>query len=223
LNFELYSRYTPWWLCILTSAWLLSHLTNESSIQSWIFAGLFTYLSLLGLYDLRQKRHAILRNYPVSGHLRFLFERFRPEIRQYLIESDTEKLPFSRNQRALVYQRAKGVSDKRPLGTIQDVYQTGMEWLAHTASPSQHIPHESLRTIVGGKECLQPYAISVFNVSAMSFGALSANAIMALNKGAQMGGFAHDTGEGSVSDYHRRYGGDLIWELGSGYFGCRQK
>jgi len=171
--------------------------------------------------DVNQKKHAILRNYPVSGHLRFLFERFRPEIRQYLLESDTEQLPFSRNERALVYQRAKGDSDKRPLGTIENLYSGGTEWLMHTINPGEHLKPEDLRVAVGGTDCAKPYSISVFNISAMSFGSLSANAIMALNKGAKMGGFAHDTGEGSVSDYHRRYGGDLIWELGSGYFGCR--
>jgi len=171
--------------------------------------------------DVNQKKHAILRNYRVSGHLRFLFERFRPEIRQYLLESDTEQLPFSRNERALVYQRAKGDSDKRPLGTIENLYSGGTEWLMHTINPGEHLKPEDLRVAVGGTDCAKPYSISVFNISAMSFGSLSANAIMALNKGAKMGGFAHDTGEGSVSDYHRRYGGDLIWELGSGYFGCR--
>lgn len=217
-----YSRYTPWVLCILSALFIISHLTPVSSLLTWFFALVFIGASFLGLSDILQKNHAILRNYPVSGHIRFLFETFRPEIRQYLLESDTEKLPFSRNQRALVYQRAKGASDKRPLGTIEDVYKSGTEWLSHTASPSKHITADSLRTMVGGKDCTQPYSMSIFNVSAMSFGSLSANAIMALNKGAKMGGFAHDTGEGSVSKYHREYGGDLIWELGSGYFGCRK-
>ena len=217
-----FSRYTPWMLCILMTLLLVGTISLKASLSAWLFCLSFVFLSLLGLSDVLQKHHAILKNYPVSGHLRFLFETFRPEIRQYLLESDTEKLPFSRNQRALVYQRAKGASDKRPLGTIEDVYKTGAEWLAHTANPSGHIAPHELKTLVGGKDCSQPYSISVFNVSAMSFGALSANAIMALNKGAKMGGFAHDTGEGSVSAYHRKYGGDLIWELGSGYFGCRK-
>ena len=217
-----YSRYTPWMLCILSALFIISQLTPVSSLLTWFFALIFIGASFLGLSDILQKNHAILRNYPVSGHIRFLFETFRPEIRQYLLESDTEKLPFSRNQRALVYQRAKGASDKRPLGTIEDVYKSGTEWLSHTANPSKHVTLDSLRTMVGGKDCTQPYSMSIFNVSAMSFGSLSANAIMALNKGAKMGGFAHDTGEGSVSKYHREYGGDLIWELGSGYFGCRK-
>ena len=217
-----YSRYTPWMLCILSALFIVWHWSPASSFMMWFLGIIFIALSFLGLSDFRQKHHAILRNYPVSGHIRFLFETFRPEIRQYLLESDTEKLPFSRNQRSLVYQRAKGASDKRPLGTIEDVYKSGTEWLTHTANPSGHVALSSLRTVVGGKDCTQPYSISVFNISAMSFGALSANAIMALNKGAKMGGFAHDTGEGSVSPYHRKYGGDLIWELGSGYFGCRK-
>ena len=217
-----FSRYIPWGLCfffaILTGLQLQ---VGHHGIDAYLWFGLFTFLSVLGFGDVTQKKHAILRNYPVSGHLRFLFETFRPEIRQYLLESDTEKLPFSRNQRALVYQRAKGASDKRPLGTIEDIYKSGTEWLAHTINPVGHIQPEDLRVTVGGASCLKPYSISIFNVSAMSFGSLSANAIMALNKGAKMGGFAHDTGEGSVSDYHRRYDGDLIWEVGSGYFGCR--
>ena len=216
------SRFLPWGICILIALLIVSGLRLSSSWDMWFFAVVFVYLSWMGLNDVMQTKHAITNNYPVSGHLRFLFETFRPEIRQYLLESDTEKLPFSRNQRALVYQRAKGESDKRPLGTIEDAYRQGMEWLPHTINPTKHIAINDLRTRVGGAKCLMPYDISLFNVSAMSFGSLSGNAIMALNKGAKMGGFAHDTGEGSVSDYHRRYGGDLIWELGSGYFGCRK-
>ena len=217
-----FSRFIPWALCIFfTILMALQIQSGHDSLGAYLWFGLFTFLSVIGFQDATQKHHAILRNYPVSGHLRFLFETFRPELRQYLIESDTEKLPFSRNQRALVYQRAKGASDKRPLGTIEDNYKVGMEWLSHTINPVGHVKPESLRVTVGGASCKKPYSISIFNVSAMSFGSLSANAIMALNKGAKMGGFAHDTGEGSVSDYHRRYGGDLIWELGSGYFGCR--
>jgi glutamate synthase domain-containing protein 2 len=218
------SRYYIWVICVvLTIAFSQGVISNPELLSLKIVVGIFLLLSLLGVRDLLQSKHAILKNYPVIGHLRFLFETFRVEIRQYLLESDTEELPFSRNQRALVYQRSKGESDKRPLGTIIDVYQPGTEWLLHTMNPQKHIKPEELRVKVGGVDCLQPYDISAFNISAMSFGALSANAIMALNKGAQMGGFAHDTGEGSVSDYHRRYGGDLIWELGSGYFGCRNE
>ena len=181
---------------------------------------LFLALSLLGLYDLQQQHHAILRNYPIIGHLRFMLETIRPEIRQYFLESETEASPFSRAQRSLVYSRAKGESDKRPFGTQLDTRAVGYEWINHSMAPTVLHTHD-FRVTVGGAECKQPYSISLFNISAMSFGALSANAIMALNQGAKLGGFAHDTGEGSISRHHRTYGGDLIWEIGSGYFGCR--
>ncbi len=182
----------------------------------------FLMLSLLGLYDLQQSHHAILRNYPIIGHLRFMLETIRPEIRQYFLESETEAAPFSRAQRTLVYTRAKGQSDKRPFGTQLDVRAIGYEWINHSIAPTQLAGH-NFRVTVGGKDCTQPYDISLFNVSAMSFGALSANAIQALNLGAKLGGFAHDTGEGSISRHHRAQGGDLIWEIGSGYFGCRDE
>ena len=190
-------------------------------------AALFTALSvfgaltLLGFYDLAQTRHAVLRNYPISAHLRFLLEEIRPEMRQYFFESETDGLPFSRNQRAIVYQRAKMALDKRPFGTQLDVYAQGYEWLRHSIAPKE-VASESFRITVGGPDCARPYSMSVFNISAMSFGALSANAIRALNKGAALGGFAHDTGEGGYSPYHREGGGDVIWEIGSGYFGCRK-
>ncbi len=174
----------------------------------------------IGISDLRQTRHALLRNYPVIGHLRFLFEWIRPEIRQYFLESDREAVPFSREQRSLVYQRSKNESDKRPFGTQLDVHGVGYEWINHSLQPSTVASHD-FRTAIGGARCTRPYAASLFNISAMSFGALSANAIMALNGGAKAGGFAHDTGEGSISQHHRVHGGDLIWEIGSGYFGCR--
>ena len=174
----------------------------------------------LGVYDVTQRRHAVLRNYPVIGHLRFLFEGFRPEIRQYLIESDQDEEPFSREERSLVYQRAKGVEDKRPFGSRQRVYDAGYEWLTHSIVP-RHIEDSDFRVTIGGPDCRQPYEASIYNISAMSFGALSANAILALNRGAKAGGFAHDTGEGGISRYHRQGGGDLIYEIGSGYFGCR--
>lgn len=181
---------------------------------------LFLLLSIVGLYDLQQSHHAILRNYPIIGHLRFMLEYIRPEIRQYFLESETEASPFSRAQRTLVYTRAKGETDKRPFGTQLDVRAIGYEWINHSIAPTKLTSHD-FRTKVGGKDCTQPYDISLFNVSAMSFGALSANAIQALNQGAKLGGFAHDTGEGSISRHHRTHGGDLIWEIGSGYFGCR--
>ncbi|NDI22163.1 MAG: FMN-binding glutamate synthase family protein [Betaproteobacteria bacterium] len=206
----------------LALAGLLCFISAAAWLLGWIhgfFALLFGSLLLLGLRDVSQEHHAILRNYPIIGHFRFLFEAIRPEIRQYFIESDTERVPFSRDQRAIVYQRAKGVLDKRPFGSKADVYANGYEWINHSITPSKIASHD-FRVLVGAQR-KQPYSLSLFNVSAMSFGALSPNAILALNKGAKLGGFAHDTGEGSISRYHREPGGDLIWELGSGYFGAR--
>ena len=195
-----------------------------SFLTPWAWAGvaLFGGLTFLGIRDLRQTRHAILRNYPILGHMRFMFEGIRPEIRQYLIESDQDELPFSRDERSLVYQRAKGVEDKRPFGTRERVYEAGYEWITHSVRP-RHIDNPDFRVAVGGPDCAQPYSASVYNISAMSFGALSSNAILALNQGAKAGGFAHDTGEGGISRYHRQGGGDIIWEIGSGYFGCRAR
>ncbi len=194
------------------------------SVSGWAVLPLilFAWLTLLGIYDVTQTRHAILRNYPVLGHMRFMFEGIRPEIRQYLIESDQDEEPFSRDDRSIVYQRAKGVEDKRPFGTRQRVYDAGYAWLTHSIQPV-HIADFDFRITIGGSACKQPYSASIYNISAMSFGALSANAISALNNGARIGGFAHDTGEGSISRYHRSGGGDLIWEIGSGYFGCRNE
>ncbi len=177
-------------------------------------------LVALGIWDLTQRRHSILRNYPLLGHMRFLFEGIRPEIRQYLIESDQDEEPFSREERSIVYQRAKGVEDKRPFGTRQEVYDTGYAWLNHSLQP-KHLDTWDWRVQIGGPDCAKPYASSLYNVSALSFGSMSANAILALNSGAKMGGFAHDTGEGGISRYHRAGGGDIIYEIGSGYFGCR--
>ena len=180
----------------------------------------FGAFAALGLHDFVQTKHAILRNYPVIGHMRFLFEGIRPEIRQYLIESDEDEEPFSREERSLIYQRAKGDEDKRPFGTRARVYDSGYEWITHSVVPKQIADHD-FRITVGGPDCSIPYEASIYNISAMSFGSLSANAILALNTGARKGGFAHDTGEGGISRYHREGGGDLIWEIGSGYFGCR--
>jgi glutamate synthase domain-containing protein 2 len=204
----------------IVALWVISALQLVVGQASLLWVLLLTGLVVLGVHDLQQTRHAILRNYPIIGHLRFLLEFIRPELRQYFIEADGDAVPFSRSQRSLVYARAKGESDKRPFGTQMDVHAIGYEWLTHSISPSV-IPTHDFRVQVGGSKCTQPYNISLFNVSAMSFGALSANAIMALNLGAKKGGFAHDTGEGSISRYHREHGGDLIWEIGSGYFGCR--
>ncbi|WP_409334237.1 FMN-binding glutamate synthase family protein [Bradyrhizobium manausense] len=181
---------------------------------------IFGALTLLGVRDLMQKSHAVLRNYPISAHIRFLLEEIRPEMRQYFFESEKDGMPFSRDIRAVVYQRAKMQLDKRPFGTQEDVYREGYEWMHHSVSPKAHA-EEKFRITIGGPDCAKPYSASVFNISAMSFGALSPNAVRALNAGAKKGGFAHDTGEGGFSPYHQEMGGDVIWEIGSGYFGCR--
>lgn len=179
-------------------------------------------LALLGIRDLVQQKHAILRNYPISAHIRFLLESIRPELRQYFFESDKEGMPFPRDKRSIVYQRAKRALDKRPFGTQYDVYRSEYEWLHHSMAPKQ-VAREPFRIDIGGPDCTSPYSASVFNISAMSFGSISANAIRALNKGARIGGFAHVTGEGGFSPYHREHGGDIIWQVGTGYFGCRTK
>jgi glutamate synthase domain-containing protein 2 len=182
----------------------------------------FGLLAVLGTWDIVQWRHSVLRNYPIVAHMRFVFEGLRPELRQYFFESNLSGAPFNREQRSLVYQRAKDTVDKLPFGTELDVYSREYAWLNHSASPAP-LAKEFFRIDIGGPDCAKPYSASIYNISAMSFGALSANAIRALNKGARMGNFAHDTGEGGLSRYHRENGGDLIWEIGSGYFGCRNR
>jgi glutamate synthase domain-containing protein 2 len=204
---------------VIAATPLLLFLWRDGMVSGW-WSVLTAALAAVGIVDLVQTRHAVLRNYPILGHARFLFEMIRPEIRQYLIESDTDAVPFSRQQRAIVYQRAKQDLDKRPFGTQLDAYATGFEWINHSIAPAPVQSHD-FRVAIGGPACTRPYDASVFNISAMSFGSLSANAIRALNQGAKRGRFAHDTGEGSISTYHREHGGDLIWEIGSGYFGCR--
>jgi len=179
-------------------------------------------LSAVGLWDLLQPRHSLRRNYPILANIRFGLETIRPEIRQYFLESDLDGAPFNRSKRAVVYQRAKGQLDKRPFGTLYDVYGSTFEWINHSIA-ARPVRNHDFRTLVGGDACQQPYAMSLLNVSAMSFGALSANAIRALNRGAKLGGFAHDTGEGGFSRYHQECGGDIVWEIGSGYFGCRNE
>jgi glutamate synthase domain-containing protein 2 len=195
------------------------------ALPDWIWLLLLALLvplplALLGIWDLVQTRHAVLRNYPILAHLRFILEKIRPEIRQYFFEDEKSGMPFPRDKRAIVYQRAKQQLDKRPFGTHYNVYESQYEWLHHSVVPKPVAEH-GFRVVIGGPQCSQPYDASIFNISAMSFGALSANAIRALSRGAKMGGFAHDTGEGGISPYHREGGGGLIWEIGSGYFGCR--
>ena len=187
----------------------------------WFAAAPLIFVALVGVYDMVQRSHSVTRNYPVLGHFRFLFEEIRPEIRQYFIESNTEGKPYDRETRDLVYDRAKGNHGEEPFGTQRDVNATGYEFVAHSlrAKPKPDGVLPSVR--LGGPKCTQPYDIALLNVSAMSFGSLSANAIEALNGGAAKGGFAHDTGEGSISKYHTKHGGDLIWEIASAYFGCR--
>lgn len=214
----LLTRYTPLGISLILSLVCGYYLPAVWAIPLFAIAA---GLTCLGFYDLAQPLHSVRRNYPIIGHLRWLFEEIRPEIRQYLLEDDQVKVPFSRAQRSLVYARAKNESSDRAFGTLVDVYENGYEFIAHSTRPAPAADPDSFRVRIGGDECTQPYLASIFNISAMSFGSLSANAILALNKGAKMGGFAHDTGEGSISPYHREHGGDLIWEIGSGYFGCR--
>ncbi|HGH3614138.1 TPA: FMN-binding glutamate synthase family protein [Acinetobacter baumannii] len=225
-----FSRHSIWFLCIftvLTITWFRTVYTPHSIyyfISDTLLNGLWVVsgaLSLLGLYDVLQNRHSILRNYPIMGHFRFLFEDIRPEIRQYYIEADQDALPFSRMQRSLVYQRAKNENADKPFGSIIDVYQEDYRFIVHSISPCPPADPKSFRIQIGNAQCLQPYSASIMNISAMSFGSLSANAIRALNKGAQLGGFYHDTGEGSLSPYHLENGGDIVWQIASGYFGCR--
>ena len=180
----------------------------------------FAPLIVIGLYDITQTRHSVLRNFPLLGHFRFVFETIRPEINQYFVESNSDGAPFSREQRSVVYQRAKKALDTLPFGTQRNVYEVGYEWVNHSIQPAQ-VASEEMRVLVGGPDCKQPYHASLLNVSAMSFGSLSKNAIQALNGGAKLGGFAHNTGEGGLTPYHLAPGGDIIWQIGTGYFGCR--
>ena len=175
---------------------------------------------LLGLHDILQTKHSIRRLYPVFGRFRYLLESIRPEIQQYFVESDTSGAPIPREFRSLIYQRAKGDRDTRPFGTIFDVNRAGYEWVNHSMQP-KHLTDFDPRVKFGGPDCTKPYMSSVLNISAMSYGALSKNAIMSLNRGAKIGGFSHNTGEGSMSPYHLEHGGDIVWQIGTGYFGCR--
>jgi glutamate synthase domain-containing protein 2 len=177
---------------------------------------------IIGTMDMLQTKQAIRRNFPVIGHGRYLMEKIRPEINQYFVESNSDGRPFNREDRSVVYQRAKGQLDTLPFGTQRDVYEVGYEWINHSLAPVHPNPDHQ-RVLVGGKDCKQPYSASIFNVSAMSYGSLSKNAILALNGGAKIGGFYHNTGEGGLSHYHLEPGGDITWQIGTGYFGCRDK
>ncbi len=211
---ELFMRYGPTLVVAL--------LTVLFAMTPWLRWALIVTvpLLLLAVYDFFQRQHTLWRNYPLLAHIRWIMEDLRPYARAYFVEGDLEGRPFNHQQRALVYARAKGQLDSHPFGTELDVYSDEYEWLAHSMVPNDHAPPE-WRVDVGSAQCGKPYSASLLNISAMSFGSLSANAIMALNKGAAAGNFYHDTGEGGISRYHRSHGGDLVWEIGSGYFGCR--
>lgn len=212
-------RYTTLVAC---AAGLLITLPLSFYLNEWYLLPLiFAALTALGVRDLVQTRRTVSRNYPILAHFRYFFESIGPEIRQYFIQSDTEERPFSREQRTIIYQRAKNILDKRPFGSQLSMYEEGFEWINHSMRPTD-IKDSDFRIEIG-KHCARPYNASVFNISAMSFGSLSPNAILSLNKGAKLGNFYHDTGEGSISRYHQEPGGDLVWEIGSGYFGCRNE
>ncbi len=194
---------------------------------SFFWKGILWYLVLvvpliiLGILDMTQKKHAIRRNFPILGHGRYILESIRPEIMQYFVETDTEGKPIDRLMRNMVYRRSKNVIDTVPFGTQLDVYQPGYEWLNHSMYAGKIKHADDPRVKIGGENCKQPYLASLLNISAMSFGSLSENAVLAMNKGAQLGNFAHNTGEGGISPYHLEPNGDLIWQIGTGYFGCR--
>jgi len=210
-----------WAMVVLTIAFAV--LTVLHSIWWVIGVVICGVLVLVGIWDLLQTKHSILRNYPIVGHARFLLEDAGPELHQYLVENDTDGRPFNRDARALMYERAKSVPDEKPFGTELDVYADGYTFMMHSVTPHP-LPAdatEHLRVTVGGPQCSKPYSLSVLNISAMSFGALSASAVKALNTGAKLGHFAHDTGEGGLSRHHLEPGGDVIWQIGTGYFGCR--
>jgi len=202
-------------ICIAAlSIWTLS------TLWSLLFIG---PIIIIGYVDVFQSKHAIRRNFPVLGNFRYMLEKIRPEIMQYFVETDTEGMPINRINRSLVYQRAKKVNDTTPFGTQMDVYDIGYEWMDHSIYAKKFEKEKSLRVSVGGKACSKPYSASILNISAMSFGSLSKNAVLAMNTGAKIGGFAQNTGEGGISAYHLQPGGDLIWQIGTGYFGCRTK
>ena len=213
-------RYFPLYFVVIAFGVLsYSHFSDQGPVSLTILAALFG-ISLLGAYDLLQKKHAVLRNYPLIGRIRYLLEGIRPELRQYFLENDQEEVPFSRDQRAMVYRRAKNIKATKSFGTLKDVYRPGHECILHSMQPTEIDP-ERLRVEVGSKHCKQPYSASIFNISAMSFGALSANAIRALSRGARADNFYLCTGEGGISAYHKEVDNDLVFQVGTGYFGCR--
>ena len=186
----------------------------------WVLVAVCALLLILAIHDVMQTKHAILRNFPVLGHTRFFFEFIRPEIQQYFIERNTDGKPFDRDTRSLIYARAKGADSHKAFGTERDVNRTGYEYLLHSTAPTSP-PQDQHSVLIGSSQCRHPARVSLLNISSMSFGALSRNAVLAMNKGAAMGEFIHETGEGGLTDFHLRYGADVFWEIGSGYFGCR--
>jgi glutamate synthase domain-containing protein 2 len=191
--------------------------------KNWyVFFGITVLLTALGYYDMFQTKHSIMRIYPVFGRLRWFMEDMRPKIYQYFVESDIDGRPINRIDRSTIYQRAKKENDTMPFGTQLDVYAEGYEWMCHSIAPKdfKSLNHNP-RVLVGNKDCTKPYNLSIYNISAMSYGSLSSNAVESMNAGAQIGGFAHNTGEGGLSPYHLKHGGDIIWQIGTGYFGCR--
>ncbi len=213
-------RIVPAVLTVLTLGGIVAALLWSAAW--WVAVGIVGALAGLAWYDVAQRRHSILRNYPVAGHLRFLLEKIRPEMQQYFIERNFDGRPYDRDTRSVIYERAKGIHGEKAYGTELDVNEVGYEFVLHSSAPREP-DKEQPRVRIGGPDCTKPYDMALLNVSAMSFGALSANAIRALNAGALRGGFAHDTGEGGLTEYHLENGGDLIWEIGSGYFGARRK
>jgi len=211
---------------IVSSVFLISTLTLSIylSVYWYVLFGVTVVLSVMGYIDMFQTKHTIRRIYPVVGRLRYVLEELRPKLYQYFIESDIDGRPFNRVDRSSIYQRAKNVRDTIAFGTQLDLYAEGYEWMCHSVAPKafEKLDHDP-RVVIGNKDCKQPYSASILNIAAMSFGALSANAVEALNGGAKIGNFAHNTGEGGLSDYHLKHGGDLIWQIGTGYFGCRDE
>lgn len=191
---------------------------------AFLFLAVVAPFVYMGIYDMLQTKQSLKRNFPLFGRLRYVFEELRPKIQQYFVESDTDGSPINRIDRSVIYQRAKKQIDTTPFGTQLNVYAEGYEWMTHSMVPIDfHKVDHHPRVLVGNKDCGQPYSASILNVSAMSFGSLSANAVEALNAGAKIGGFAHNTGEGGISPHHTKYGGDLIWQIGTGYFGARDE
>lgn len=212
------------WICAVVGLVISGILVYFVSFWWWILAGIVLFLVLVGIYDMLQKRHTIMRNFPVVGRMRYWMEELRPKIYQYFVESDTDGRPINRIDRNTIYSRAKLERDTMPFGTQMDVYSEGYEWMCHSINPKHFTTMDhNPRIMIGNKDCKQPYNSSILNVSAMSFGSLSGAAVEALNGGAALGDFAHNTGEGGISEYHLKHGGDIIWQIGTGYFGCRDE